>query len=377
MIGFVLRRALAVFFLATGMVASGGLLSPAAAAYQQSPSPSWVPDGTVYAMAQYGDRIYLGGTFTSLKNPATGQVVGRSRLAAVHASTGALLPWNPGANNTVRGLAVGGNGTVYAGGAFTAAAGKAAARAVAITPNGTAVTGWKAEANQTVRDIALDSSGVYLVGAFVTVNGVARARVARVSAQSGAVDLSFNARVADGVVFSVALSGDKLLLGGSFTKLSGAARKYSGSVFRGSGAVSSWAPASQCDGCVVFDLTTDGTRVYQALAGPGGRVVAFSLSSGARAWVHYADGDVQAVAVYGNVVYVGGHFSNIAGLKRRQLLTVEPVNGRVLSYALSFVGSDAPGIWVMSADAAALRLGGGFQLANNPAGRYAAFRTVA
>lgn len=368
-----LARPLAVLVAVAVMVVSGGFPSPAAAAYRQTAAASWVPDGTVYAMARYGTRVYLGGDFSSLTNPATGETVARSRLAAVDAATGALVTsWNPGANATVRALAVGSNGTVYAGGAFSSAAGVDASRLAAITATGTAVSGWRANASNIVRDIAVDSTGVFVAGAFGSINGITRAKVARVSASTGALDTTFNARVGGGNVYAVTVSGEQVLLGGSFTSLSGAARGFSGSVSRSSGSVTTWAPAAQCDTCHVLDIATDGTKVYEGIAGPGGRAVAFSSSSGARAWSVGGDGDVQAVAVRDGVVYAGGHFTSLGYPARRQLIALDPANGSTLSWQIAFTGSDAPGVWAMIADSSALRIGGGFRLANSPAARYAA-----
>lgn len=367
----------AALLVSVAMMVGGGFASPASADYSQNATASWVPNGTVYAIAVSGSRVYLGGAFTSLTNPATGETVARSRLAAVDAATGALVKsWNPGANGTVRALAVGSDGTVYAGGAFTAAAGVNRSRMVAITSTGAPVSGWRANANRTVRDIAIDSRRVYMAGAFGTINGTKRARLARVSAATGALHTKFNARVGGGYVHGLAIAGDKLLLGGSFKTLSGASRVFSGSVLRSSGARTSWKPRSQCDTCRVLDVATDGSKVYQGIAGPGGRAVAFSLSSGKRVWSKTGDGDVQAVDVHDGVVYAGGHFSNFAGTRQRQLVALAPSSGASLPHGISFTGSDAPGVWAVHADAAALRLGGGFKLSYETAARYAAFSNV-
>ena len=372
-----ITRIVTVLFLAVSAVVTGVLHSPASAAYSKTAiAGSWVPNGTVFAMAKTSSRVYLGGAFTSLRNPKTGQTVARSRLAAVDAATGALLSWNPGANNTVRALAVGSNGTVYAGGAFSSAAGRSASRLAAITPTGTAVAGWKSSANKTVRDILVDSTGVYVGGAFGTINGTTRVRLARIRPATGALDTSFNARVGGGYVYTIAPGGDSLLIGGSFSSLSGASRVFSGSVARSNGAVTSWAPASQCGTCKVLDIATDGTRAYQGMAGPGGRIVAFSRSSGKRVWSKAGDGDVQAIAVRGGVVYAGGHFSKFSNASRRQLAALSPSSGALLSYTVAFTGSDSPGIWATIADSTALRIGGGFNLANSGAARYAVFKTA-
>src|SRR4051794_19763669 len=90
---------LAVLPLALGLLWFG--MPPASAAYGTAPSPGWYPNnGTTYAMAVSNNVVYIGGGFTALRNSVTNQTVSRNRLAAFDASTGDLLSWNPGADDT-------------------------------------------------------------------------------------------------------------------------------------------------------------------------------------------------------------------------------------------------------------------------------------
>ena len=78
----------------------------------------WAPtlnaQGMELAASADGRTIYVGGDFTLVNNTA------RNRIAALDAQTGELLPFNPGANGRVDALALNGN-TVYFGGNFTTA----------------------------------------------------------------------------------------------------------------------------------------------------------------------------------------------------------------------------------------------------------------
>ena len=77
---------------------------------------SWAPtlnaQGFELAASADGSTIYVGGDFDQV----SGQW--RSRIAALDAQTGALRPFDPGANSRVDALAVNGN-TIYFGGDFT------------------------------------------------------------------------------------------------------------------------------------------------------------------------------------------------------------------------------------------------------------------
>ena len=353
---------------------------PAAhAAYATTPNPGWYPNnGTVYAIAVSNNVAYIGGSFSAVRSSTTGQSVARSRLAAFNATTGDLLPWNPGADGTVRALDVGPTGTVYAGGDFTHAAGSADTRIAAISPAGVAVTTWNGNANNTVRAIIATGAGVYVAGNFARIGNAAQTGVALLNASSGARVAAFNAHVTGGRVRAMTLDGATLYLGGSFTGLGGSSRSFAGAVDAASGNARSWAPSAICSGCQVLDMDHDGDHVFAAMGGPGGgRAVSWAKSNASRAWQRHGDGDCQAIAVEDGLVYVGGHFGpSFNGVTRHQLAVVNASNGAVQSYALPFTGGDHPGTWDISAEPGQLRIGGGFAMSGTSIRRYGVFRTV-
>ena len=72
------------------------------------------PNGRVDAIAMAGGTVYLGGDFTRLG------AVARTRLAAVDAATGALLPWAPSADQDVSSMVFHpGTGHLIVAGHFT------------------------------------------------------------------------------------------------------------------------------------------------------------------------------------------------------------------------------------------------------------------
>lgn len=353
---------------------------PAAhAAYATTPNAGWYPNnGTVYAMTVANNVVYIGGGFTALRNSATGQTVARSRLAAFNASTGDLLSWNPGADGVVRALDVGPNGTIYAGGDFTHAAGAADTRLAAITPTGTAVGSWNGSANNTVRAIIATAAGVYVAGNFARVDDRAQNSLALLNASTGGQVTGFNARVSSGKVRAMTMDGDTLYIGGSFTRVDGQSRSYAAAVDASSGNARSWAPAAICSGCQLLGMANDSTHVFAAVGGPGGgRAVSWAKSNASRSWQRHADGDCQTVAVADGLVYVGGHFGpTFNSTNRHQLAVVSASNGAVQSYSLPFTGNDHPGIWALSVEAGQLRVGGGFRITGSQIRRYGVFRTV-
>lgn len=342
--------------------------------YSPDPDETWVPNGIVNAMVRHGDRLYIGGQFTALINPRTGERARRPGLAALDAATGQpVASWRPEVAGQVWALDVGPDGTVYAGGTFTSQGSAAADHLAAFTATGDPVPGWTAAtANNTVHDLVATGDGVYVGGSFGQVNGVSRNGMARLDA-AGELDRTFNARLTGGRVRAMTRAGDgTLVIGGTFQQIHGLDRPFTGRVDPTTGEPTGWAPQPACDSCPVLDLSlVDGT-VYGGTAGRGGRAVAWSLASGARLWVARGDGDVQAIDAYDGLVFAAGHFGpDFAGQERHQLAVLDAGTGELAAYAPRFTGNDRPGIWAVLAEPEALHLGGAFDLAGAAATRYA------
>ena len=97
------RAVRAVAALISTLVAA----APAFALPAPAPATPWAqPNGRVYAIARVGGVVYLGGNFTQITDTDGTTVLARSHLAAVSAADGHVLAWNPGANGSVRTLAV-------------------------------------------------------------------------------------------------------------------------------------------------------------------------------------------------------------------------------------------------------------------------------
>src|SRR5262249_17007254 len=127
--------------------------------------------------------------------------------------------------------------------------------------------------------------------------------------------------------------------------------------------------------CQLLSMTTDGPDVFAAIGGPGGgRAISWEKADASRNWQRHGDGDDQAIAVAGGLVYVGGHFGpRFDGANRHQLAVLDEDTGNLQSYSLPFTGNDHPGLWALSVEPNALRIGGGFAMSGTPIRRYATF----
>ena len=304
----------------------GAAAAPAEAALSSTPDPTWQANATVYAIVRSGGTIYLGGAFTQVMGH-DGQVVDRTHLAAFDAQTGEVTSWNPGADKTVRALAVSADGgTVYAGGSFVTVGGKTRTRLAAIDATaGTVLDTWKPKASATVRALAVSAGRVYLGGTFTSVNGVARLRLAAVDATTGAL-VSDWAPQADAGVRALLVSPDaqRVYVGGGFLNISGSSQSHLAALSATDGSVLAWRSHPSYP---IYALAQTASRLYGAGGGGGGNVPAYDVATGALQWTGKTDGNVQAVAVIGDQVVAGGHFQSYAGVFRGHIAAVDAVTG--------------------------------------------------
>ena len=182
-------------------------------------------DNPVYAIALQPDgRAVIGGAFTTVYG------VPRNSLARLHTNGTVDVTFNPGngADGAVNAVTLQPDGKVLVGGEFTSINGVARAHIARLNSNGTldATFNPGSGADGAVNAIALTSTGDVLIsGAFITVNGQPAARLARLSS-AGVLDGSFNVGSgANDSVSSLAVQADgRIVVGGDFTLFNGQIR---------------------------------------------------------------------------------------------------------------------------------------------------------
>jgi hypothetical protein len=227
-------------------------------------------DGTVYAIVEAGNKIIVGGTFTTVRDYNSTVQMTRRYIFAFDKVTGLIDPlFAPVVNGLVNSLVA-----------------------------------------------SPDGQWVYVGGAFTTVDGVTRSKLARLSVADGQADSLFKGR-ADQNINDMALAGDALVIAGRFRKIDGVSRERLGAVDAVTGALLTW-----------FDVPVTGQR--DASTSP---------------YVYELD-----VSPDGSRLAIVGDFLNVGGLAREQLalidLTTRPVS--VANWATSLYHSQCASAFTAS-----------------------------
>ena len=242
-------------------------------------------NGTVRAIAyDNAGGFYIGGDFTTVK--------GSSRPYLAHINSDATLDTNfapvLSSGASVKAIEVSGSGsgaTVYFGGTFSTVNTTTRNNAAAVDASGT-LTSWNPNTNGFVSTLRIDGSDIYLGGMFTSVQGTTRNRAAMVNT-SNTLSTTFNPNV-DGVVNDIVLSGSNVYLCGLFTSVRGTQREDVAAVNK-SNTLQSW-----------------GTRV-------SGSTTYYGTNGDCRAMAVGTDADGTTAAIF-----IGGDFTTMLGLTRKE-----------------------------------------------------------
>jgi DNA-binding beta-propeller fold protein YncE len=351
--------------------------------------------GEVRAVAQAGNTIYVGGSFTAVGNGTPS--VNRANLVAIDATTGQLVTgFDPHPDNAVNALLVSADGTrLYAGGVFNNLRGCSQCDRLAMLDltTGAAVNTFRPRPNAAVLKLAQAGNTLFVGGTFSTLSGRRRVRLAAVNATTGAI--GGMALHADGAVRDLALNpaGTTLYLAGAFTHVAGAVRYNFASVDIAARSLTGWNPnihasgwgvALSPNGATAYLTTADGNESICgaghesviAMPATGSGTPAVLWHNGGSPGCTYRSGDVNAVEATSSAVYVGGHLTNLCTVRntsytracpgaltvRNHVAALDPATGVPLAWNPGATGSR--GVLVAEALPAGLGTGGDFQRTN-------------
>jgi len=344
---------------------------------------TWMTNGKVFALAQSGNTLYVGGKFAQLVSPDGVTKIKLKSLGRVDATTGdGIAGWGPkitqdGKAGTVRALTVSNDGSMlFVGGTFNAVDGVTVKNfAVVSTADGSLIPGFQRKFNTAVHVIKVGPSLVYVGGAFTTVDGAARSHLAALDPATGALDSTWLPSANDTVrSMAFASDGTTMFIGGIFTQMNAVSRQSVARVSTTTGALDAWAiPA----GVIVapqtaWALLPLGNRLYAGFGKGPNYAAAFRLDNGTigtQVWRFNTVGNDESLAMSpdGTRLFIGGHMGTavlqqtICGQPLHGLYSVNPVNGAAYCDwfpAITPFGSNYTGAWCMLSTGTKLYVGG-------------------
>lgn len=340
--------------LATPLLAQAGVST--------TPDRTARVNGTVYAVAQVGNRTIIGGDFTEVGSQP------RHHIAAIRADGTVDPTFRPEVDGVVHAVEGSADGTtIYLGGAFTSVDGRARANLAAVGSSGTVLEDWSADTTGSpadVLDLSVAGQTLYVAGRFTGIDGTTRKRLVALD-RAGNIVPSFRPAPAGTVrVVAPTSDGGRLFAGGAFATIGGASRSGVAELDPASGAALPLAVPAVGSLLVAMGISPSGDRIYYGVA--DNRVFAYDTAgTGRLAWTVKNGGDTQAIAAGESEVYLGGHFGNnlTDKVKRQWIESVDVNTGRVTAWDPKLSGGSM-GVWAITATPTALLVGGDFTAAS-------------
>jgi N-acetylneuraminic acid mutarotase len=285
----------------------------------------------VYALAVVGNEVVVGGDFTSAGGVSANRVARFNTLTNTWSTLGSSNGVSGGVYPYVYALAVVGN-EVFVGGGFTSAGGVSAnnvARFNTQTNTWSSLgTGSSNGVNNRVYALAVVGNEVVVGGRFTSAGGVSANRVARFNTQTNTWSSlgTGSSNGVNGIVYELAVVGNEVFVGGEFTSAGGVSANR---VARFNTLTNTWSTLGTGSSNGVNDyvnaLAVVGNEVFvgggfTSAGGVSANYVAryntqtntwSSLGTGSSNGVN---GIVYELAVVGNEVFVGGEFTLAGGI---------------------------------------------------------------
>ncbi|MCZ8341764.1 MAG: hypothetical protein O9301_01920 [Leptospira sp.] len=331
--------------------------------------PGWLAsvDAPVNAFAKDTDGLFIAGQFNNLNGAGFG------RLGKVNYTSGATITsFNTGISvGNVRGITLGvdasNNKVIYAVGNFTAGT-NYFARSFTMSGN---LTTWNPNPNALVDIVVFNQNKVYLAGSFTQINGATnRNYFAIVDNNTGTVG-SEDLSLANGsTVASLTVHEGKLYVLGTFSTVFGRERLNAFSVDPLTGNISDWnprfvTPFTYPNGKIAF--SSDNSRVFVPGAFSSVNIVnrnglgSIDLVTGKPTeWIPTVNGSITTFHQNGDILYVGGNFTQAFGQSRMRFFAYNLKDQRLEGMSPSFIGV----VEAISSDENFVYVGGQFQNVN-------------
>jgi hypothetical protein len=294
--------------------------------------------GDVTSLAVQGSKIFVGGNFLGISP------VPRANVAALDAETGALTEWNPSVAGNVYAFTYADH-TLYMGGNFTNVSGQPRSNVAAVRADTGTLLPWAPQIeggnapqqvnyalNYPVSALAISSNTVFIGGTFtMNVGGLSRRNLAAVDAVTGiptALSPDPGAHVS-----ALVTSANLVYVGGFFGSIGGQSRSGGAAIELPSGNLTSFNPSISFPEFVLAlaikeNVIFVGGYHLNHIFGNTRRVIAFDVQNSNVLWDYNpgppGGGVVNALAVSGDLLYVGGMYLGALNYSTGQTINWSP-----------------------------------------------------
>jgi PKD repeat protein len=301
-----------------------------------------ITDGEIFDLAYIGDRVFVVGTFTSIRNNTTTNTTSYAQryVASFNLTTGLVdASFRPTFDGAVNAIEASPDGTkLYVAGRFNTVSGVTKRKVASINPTtGATVTGFTANANAAGTALEATNTTLYIGGQFTAINNVARVGLTAVNGSTGTNLTNFRNDLSGGIGVNGLLTVQQLVLSPNDGKLLvvHTGRRIAGQDRYGVGIIDTatntlspwktnlWQDNLQFVGGIqrIFAgaISPDG-QYFVVSSGSGGdrppindTAVAFPLNSTSDnvqpLWISRLFDSVYSIAISETAVYLGGHFN--------------------------------------------------------------------
>lgn len=343
----------------------------------------WQTDGVVYGTAKIGNKLFIGGSFSTVSMPCgnmlnfdpqdplhadvrfpavTGTVkfivsdgaggwiiagnltkVGTqnvTHLARVKSDFTVDASWVPAINGAITALTTG-DGKLYIAGTFSTVNGNTRQRLASFDLNSLALTSFAFNNSWIINSLAFQGGVLYLAGQFSHfINPQSWNNFARIEVASATLKPPFQS--INGSITSCLVKDNLILVNGTFTQVFGQNRSQV-AVFDTLGAIKSFNPNPNG---VVKSMLIEGNSIFLAGAftsiggSPRNRIAAFNKTSFAvSSWNPSANDEVSNMYVHGSRIYADGAFTTIGVSPRNNIAAFDTANLTLDSFNISGVNS--------------------------------------
>ncbi len=159
-----------------------------------------IQNGRVNALLVMNNRVYVGGTFTTVRNAGSSANISRPYIFAFDQTTGTVdTGFQMNLSGAVEAIAPGPSGSIFVGGKFNQVGGATTYRRLlrVNAATGATITSFRSNPNDQVLDLAVRNGQLYVAGEFTTIGGASHSGMARLDTTTGNADPSFNVQFTD------------------------------------------------------------------------------------------------------------------------------------------------------------------------------------